>query len=146
MVSLITLSTLLASQLLSSTSTLANGSNYSKVSLAIVSRQCLAQTLPQNTTNATSVEWGPCDPSVITNPALTCAFFEIPLDYHDLSAGYGRLALAKLSATGERRGTAFINPGMFDRTVGSASKFKLVLTSRCMQVAQGARVWRLSMA
>ncbi|OJT04509.1 hypothetical protein TRAPUB_4779 [Trametes pubescens] len=91
MVSLITLSTLIASQLL--TRTLAD-SSYLK-----------------NTTNARSVQWGPCDPSVITNPALTCAFFEVPLDYHDLSAGYGRLALAKLSATGERRGTAFINPG-----------------------------------
>ncbi|EIW63913.1 uncharacterized protein TRAVEDRAFT_41339 [Trametes versicolor FP-101664 SS1] len=63
------------------------------------------------TTNTTSIEWGPCDPAVITNPALTCAFFDIPLDYHDPSAGQGRLALAKMNATGERRGTAFINPG-----------------------------------
>ncbi|EIW56311.1 alpha/beta-hydrolase [Trametes versicolor FP-101664 SS1] len=60
---------------------------------------------------SSSIEWGPCDPSVITNPALTCSFFDIPLDYHDPSVGHGRLALAKLNATGDRLGTVFLNPG-----------------------------------
>ncbi|OJT07186.1 hypothetical protein TRAPUB_1958 [Trametes pubescens] len=64
-----------------------------------------------NITTASSIEWGPCDPSVITNPALSCSFFEIPLDYHDPSIGYGRLALAKLNATQDRLGTVFLNPG-----------------------------------
>ncbi|KAI0651009.1 alpha/beta-hydrolase [Trametes meyenii] len=58
-----------------------------------------------------SIEWGPCDPSLISDPALTCAFFKIPLDYHDPSAGHGRLALVKANATGVRRGTVFVNPG-----------------------------------
>ncbi|KAI0820124.1 alpha/beta-hydrolase [Trametes gibbosa] len=38
-------------------------------------------------------------------------FFEVPLDYHNVSAGRGQLALAKVNATGERRGTLFLNPG-----------------------------------
>lgn len=73
----------------------------------------LAGNPPFNGTTSSSVKWGPCDPSVITNPALTCSFFEIPLDYHDPSVGHGRLALAKLNATGDRLGTVFLNPGMF---------------------------------
>lgn len=109
MVSLITLGTLIASQLFSSTFA---HSNHSEVSLPTVFRCHFAHDRLQNVTNTASIEWGPCDPAVITNPALTCAFFDIPLDYHDPSAGQGRLALAKINATGERRGTAFINPGM----------------------------------
>ncbi|KAI0673269.1 alpha/beta-hydrolase [Trametes maxima] len=57
------------------------------------------------------VEWGPCDPSLVKDPTLKCGLFEIPLDYHDPSAGRGQLALVKANATGERRGTVFINPG-----------------------------------
>ena len=64
-----------------------------------------------NTTNASSIQWGPCDPSLVANPSLSCGFFEIPLDYHDSSAGKGRLAVIKANATGERRGTFFVNPG-----------------------------------
>ncbi|KAI0673272.1 TAP-like protein-domain-containing protein [Trametes maxima] len=61
--------------------------------------------------NSTTVQWGPCDPTVIQDPSLSCTFFEVPLDYHDPSAGHGRLALAKVNATGTRRGTVFLNPG-----------------------------------
>ncbi|PIL25656.1 hypothetical protein GSI_11406 [Ganoderma sinense ZZ0214-1] len=64
-----------------------------------------------NTTNTSSIQWGPCDPSLVANPSLTCGFFEIPLDYHDSSAGKGRLAVIKANATGDRRGTFFVNPG-----------------------------------
>ncbi|KAI0743110.1 Alpha/Beta hydrolase protein [Daedaleopsis nitida] len=35
----------------------------------------------------------------------------VPLDYHDSSAGNGRIAVIKANATGERRGTFFFNPG-----------------------------------
>ncbi|TBU38003.1 hypothetical protein BD309DRAFT_994732 [Dichomitus squalens] len=52
----------------------------------------------------TPLQWGPCDPTTVTNPALTCAFLEVPLDYFDASAGTARLALAKVNATSERRG------------------------------------------
>ncbi|EIW56290.1 uncharacterized protein TRAVEDRAFT_128279 [Trametes versicolor FP-101664 SS1] len=71
----------------------------------------LASDPPSNATKLSTIEWGPCDPSVITNPALTCSFFEVPLDYHDPAVGHARLALAKLNATGDRLGTLFFNPG-----------------------------------
>ncbi|KAI0633179.1 TAP-like protein-domain-containing protein [Trametes polyzona] len=69
-----------------------------------------------NTSEATGndnsgITWGDCDPSVVTNSAMSCGFFEIPLDYHDPSAGKGKLAVAKINATGERRGSIFLNPG-----------------------------------
>ena len=64
-----------------------------------------------NTTNTRSIQWGPCDPSLVANPLLSCGFFEVPLDYHDASVGKGRLAVIKANATGERRGTFFVNPG-----------------------------------
>ncbi|OJT15900.1 hypothetical protein TRAPUB_14221, partial [Trametes pubescens] len=56
-------------------------------------------------------DWSPCDPAVIQDPTISCSFFEIPLDYHDLHAGTGRIAVAKVNATGERLGAVFINPG-----------------------------------
>ncbi|KAI0369591.1 alpha/beta-hydrolase [Pilatotrama ljubarskyi] len=58
-----------------------------------------------------AVKWSPCDPTIVQDPNLSCGSFEIPLDYHDPSAGYGRLAVAKANATGERRGSFFFNPG-----------------------------------
>ncbi|KAJ8481327.1 hypothetical protein ONZ51_g6079 [Trametes cubensis] len=61
--------------------------------------------------NQSAFQWGPCDPSIVTNPSISCSFFEIPLDYHDLFAGYGRIAVAKANATAERFGTLFVNPG-----------------------------------
>ncbi|KAM5539524.1 hypothetical protein V8D89_006796 [Ganoderma adspersum] len=64
-----------------------------------------------NTTNTSSIQWGPCDPSLVANPSLSCGFFEIPLDYQDSSVGKGRLAVIKANATGDRRGTFFVNPG-----------------------------------
>lgn len=57
--------------------------------------------------------WGPCDPAIVQDPTISCSFFEIPLDYHDRSAGTGRIAVAKANATTERFGTLFINSGMF---------------------------------
>ncbi len=59
-------------------------------------------------------DWSPCDPAVIQDPTISCSFFEIPLDYHDLHAGTGRIAVAKVNATGERLGAVFINPGISD--------------------------------
>ncbi|KAH9886641.1 alpha/beta-hydrolase [Cubamyces lactineus] len=56
-------------------------------------------------------QWGPCDPTIVEDPSISCSFFEIPLDYHDRSAGTGRIAVAKVNATAERFGTLFINPG-----------------------------------
>ena len=43
--------------------------------------------------------------------ALECAYFEVPMDYHDSSAGNARLALTKLPATAKKLGTIFFSPG-----------------------------------
>ncbi|KAI0350508.1 alpha/beta-hydrolase [Trametes cingulata] len=61
--------------------------------------------------NHSALEWGPCDPTVVQDPNISCSFFEIPLDYHDPAAGHGRIAVAKVNATAERRGSLFFNPG-----------------------------------
>ncbi|KAI0820125.1 hypothetical protein BC628DRAFT_1341804 [Trametes gibbosa] len=70
---------------------------------------------PSDTTTgvgiSTSFKWGVCDPTLVQDPAISCSYFDIPLDYHDPQAGWGRLAVAKANATGHRRGTVFINPG-----------------------------------
>ena len=59
-----------------------------------------------------TVQWGPCDPSIINNTAVSCGFFNVPLDYNDTSVGTAKLALAKVNATLEPRlGTVFFNPG-----------------------------------
>ncbi|KAI0698769.1 TAP-like protein-domain-containing protein [Earliella scabrosa] len=58
-----------------------------------------------------SIQWGPCDPSIVPNPTLSCGFLEVPIDYHDRSVGTGRLAVVKANATGERVGSLLMNPG-----------------------------------
>ncbi|KAH9942522.1 alpha/beta-hydrolase [Epithele typhae] len=53
-------------------------------------------------------DWFPC-PDTDT---LSCAYFSIPLDYNDASAGNGQLLVVKANATGaEPKGTVFLNPG-----------------------------------
>ena len=58
-----------------------------------------------------TIQWGPCDPALVSDPSLSCGFFDVPLDYNDQSVGNGRLAVIKANATGERRGSFFMNPG-----------------------------------
>ena len=61
---------------------------------------------------ASAVQWGPCDLSIINNTAVSCGFFNVPLNYNDTSVGTAKLALAKVNATLEPRlGTIFFNPG-----------------------------------
>ena len=46
------------------------------------------------------------------DPNLTCGYHEVPMDYHDPSAGKARLAVAKYAATASKKlGTLFANPG-----------------------------------
>jgi len=40
-----------------------------------------------------------------------CGYLEVPMDYHDSSAGNARLAVIKYLATASRLGTVFFNPG-----------------------------------
>ncbi|KAH9939004.1 alpha/beta-hydrolase [Epithele typhae] len=61
---------------------------------------------------APTIEWAPCESTIaVSKFPIDCAFFPIPLDYADPSAGTGRLSLIKMNATGERKGTLFTNPG-----------------------------------
>ncbi|TBU61574.1 alpha/beta-hydrolase [Dichomitus squalens] len=52
-------------------------------------------------------KWAPCPQFA----DLSCAYFDVPLDYHNTSAGNGQLLVVKAPATGERKGTIFLNPG-----------------------------------
>jgi len=64
--------------------------------------------------NTLEVVWGSCESFGVnsTGPTnLECAHFEVPMDYHDSSAGNASLALIKLAATGKKQGTLFFNPG-----------------------------------
>ncbi|KAI9058642.1 alpha/beta-hydrolase [Trametes sanguinea] len=67
--------------------------------------------LSTSTIHDESLQWGACDPSVIQDPSISCGFFTVPLDYHNPQVGYGRIAIAKVNATGERLGSVFLNPG-----------------------------------
>ena len=48
-------------------------------------------------------------------PKRECGFLEVPLDYHDWSAGQGRIHYIRLPAdlSVERKGTIFVQPGGF---------------------------------
>ena len=52
-------------------------------------------------------EWAPCP----QYGNLSCAYLDVPLDYHNASSGNGQLLVVKANATGERKGTIFLNPG-----------------------------------
>jgi len=63
--------------------------------------------------NAPEISWGSCDSFGVNNTGtnLECANFEVPMDYHDSSAGNARLAVIKLAATANKQGTVFFNAG-----------------------------------
>lgn len=113
---------------------------FSLLATAQIFSSVLAGDVPLNTTDASSIKWGPCGPSVITNPALTCSFFEVPLDYHDPAVGHARLALVKLNATGDRLGTLFFNPGMFAHVLSVPTS----ANRSAIQVVLVSQVWTLS--
>jgi hypothetical protein len=63
--------------------------------------------------NVLQISWGSCesfgaDP---TDPNLQCGSLDVPMDYHDSSAGTARLAVIKYAATAPKKGTIFFNPG-----------------------------------
>ena len=46
-------------------------------------------------------------------PAFECGLLDVPLDYHDPSAGMGRVHYMRVAADPnvERKGTIFVDPG-----------------------------------
>lgn len=67
------------------------------------------------TAGENGVVWESCDTFGVKRPfpGLYCAHVEVPLDYHNISAGTASLAVIKYSAAGpdKRKGSIFINPG-----------------------------------
>ena len=63
--------------------------------------------------NALEISWESCENFGVnsTGTNLECAYLEVPMDYHDSSAGNARLAVIKLAATANKLGTIFFNPG-----------------------------------
>lgn len=64
----------------------------------------------------------------VTGVALECAYFEVPMDYHDSSAGNARLAVIKLPATAKKLGTLFFSPGNSFRLPSIAFHQYLIFT------------------
>ena len=63
--------------------------------------------------NALEISWGSCESFGVntTGTNLECAYLDVPMDYHDSSAGNARLAVIKMAATVNKLGTIFFNPG-----------------------------------
>ncbi|BDD82017.1 alpha/beta hydrolase [Tsukamurella pulmonis] len=64
------------------------------------------------------LEWGSCaemartdDITEYDKTTLECARLTVPIDYDDPSAGETKLAVARVKATGQRRGSLLMNPG-----------------------------------
>ena len=59
------------------------------------------------------ISWGSCESFGVnsTDSNFECAYLEVPMDYHDSSAGNARLAVIKSPATAKKLGTVFFNPG-----------------------------------
>ncbi|KAL1757021.1 Alpha/Beta hydrolase protein [Schizophyllum commune] len=81
----------------------------------VVERALCVFGAPASTRNA-EIGWFSCsefDPQYsIGDPQnITCGYYEVPLDWADETAGTAKLAVARYPASGERRGTIFVNPG-----------------------------------
>ena len=64
--------------------------------------------------NVLKISWTSCENFGVnsTDSNLECAYYEVPMDYHDSSAGTARLAVIKYAATAsDKLGTIFFNPG-----------------------------------
>ena len=68
---------------------------------------------PSALLNITEFPWGGCESFGVTStdPNFQCGYLEVPMDYHDSSAGNARLAVIKYAATAKKLGSIFFNPG-----------------------------------
>ena len=65
------------------------------------------------------LHWGACDPFATTeenaalyaNPNVECATVEVPLDYSDIDGSTAQIAVLRVPAKGERKGSLLVNPG-----------------------------------
>ena len=89
--------------------------------------------------NDSEISWGTCGIFEVnsTDPHFQCGYFEVPMDYHDSSAGNARLAVMKYAATVEKQGTIFFNPG--DCPLNSPSFHCVSLMPHCLRWAWGFR-------
>jgi len=63
------------------------------------------------------IAWQSCDTFGVKHPlpGLYCAHVEVPMDYHDDSAGTANLAVIKYAVAepGKSKGSVFMNPGVY---------------------------------
>lgn len=72
---------------------------------------------PIGSTFYQDIVWQSCDDFgvILPLPGLNCSHVEVPMDYHNSSAGTANLAVIKYTAVepGKSKGSIFINPGMY---------------------------------
>lgn len=85
-------------------------------------------------TSQQDIVWESCDNFGVERPlpGLYCANVEVPMDYHDSSAGTANLAVIKYTAAGpgKSKGSVFVNPGTYScrtRVVALTHLWKVVL-------------------
>jgi hypothetical protein len=74
----------------------------------LYSHYCLIDPL-----NTVGISWGSCESFGVdwSYSNFECVYLEVPMDYHDVSAGNASLAVIKYSATAKKLGSIFFNPG-----------------------------------
>lgn len=82
------------------------------------------------------IVWQSCEAFGVERPlpGLYCTHVEVPMDYHNMSAGIATLAVIKYTAVepGKSKGSVFINPGMYPhRLLGMAA---LIYLAKAAQV------------
>ncbi|KAF9644796.1 hypothetical protein BDM02DRAFT_3263355 [Thelephora ganbajun] len=82
------------------------------LTLGLLAKHAVAAPTSTSRSDA-SISWGGCESFGVnsTDPNLQCGYLEVPMDYHDSSAGNARLAVIKYAATAKKLGTIFFNPG-----------------------------------
>ena len=71
-------------------------------------------TISSASLNALKISWGSCESFGVdsTDSNLQCGTLDVPMDYHDSSAGTAHLAVIKWATpTSPKLGTIFFNPG-----------------------------------
>ncbi|OSC97433.1 alpha/beta-hydrolase [Trametes coccinea BRFM310] len=79
---------------------------------AALATACIAVAVNNVRAEPSGLNWESCPDIPSGSANLACAYLQVPLDYHNASAGYATLLVAKANATsGDPKGTIFMNPG-----------------------------------